>query len=99
MTMTAHDLVTELRADGHDLLIGPGGAVVVSLSGIGQLDPELRRRLRDHDQAVRDYLAAELAAGEAAHAVATDPTWRPPGWEPIVRLDDAGNIDPTTPED
>jgi hypothetical protein len=97
--MTAHDLVAEVRADGHDLLIGPGGALVVSLSGIGQLDPELRRRLADHDQAVRDYLAAETLAREAAHAVATDPTWRPPGWEPIVRLDDAGNVDTSWPED
>ena len=92
MTATAHELVAEVRADGHDLLLGPGGAVVFSLSGIGQLDPELQRRVRAHDQAVADYLAAELAAGEAARAVATDPSWRPPGWESIAPLDAAGNI-------
>lgn len=95
---TAHDLIAELRADGHDLLV-QGDTVVISLSGIGQLDPDLRDRVRRHEREVADYLAAELAAREAAHAVAADPTWRPPDWQPIARLDDAGNIDVSAPDE
>lgn len=68
-----HDLIVQLRADGHELIVTEAGELVISTSYEQPVDPQLRAMVRAHQRAALDYLTAEQAAGEALHAFLSDP--------------------------
>jgi hypothetical protein len=85
-----HELIAELRADGHEVLLADDGTVVVSWSWERPADPELVRRLRAHEQEAHDYLVAERAAREALYVVATA---HDSPFPPLVRLREDGTME------
>lgn len=95
MTTDPHEIVQAFRADGHELRLIPSVDGVAIIPG-GPIDLELRRHLRANEQAVSDYLTAELVVAEAVDDLALADLDQVRGHRaarPLVHLDDAGDID------
>lgn len=85
-----HELIAQLRADGHEVLLADDGTVVVSWSWDRPADPDLIAALRRHEQEAHDYLVAERAAREALYVVAT---CRDSPFPRVARLTERGELE------